>query len=169
VTYLEATTPLPRPTIGTNMSAPRIEVPVLTAAGRAWLEARLQRATERLERVNDELANERTEELVNERTHLSEQIDELSVLLRDAVAPGQVADDPTIVEIGDEVEVEFDDGERETFLIVHPIEAGMDEHRTSSDAPLAQAVLGHRPGDRVTVASPAGAYECLLVRRERIA
>lgn len=149
------------------MSAPRTAAPVLTAEGRTWLEARLGRTNERIARIDEELANERTEELITERAQLKEYAEELSVLLRDAVAPGQVADDPTIVEVGDEVVVEFPDGDRETFLIVHPVEAGMDEHRTSSDAPLAQAVLGHRPGDRVTVTSPAGTYECEIVDRVR--
>jgi transcription elongation factor GreA len=151
-------------TTGTRMSAPV----VLTSAGRAWLEARLGRVVERLERVDAELAAERTDELVNERQALSEQHDELAQLLRDAVAPADIIDDPTIVEIGDEVEVEFPDGAREAFLIVHPVEAGMDEHRTSCEAPLARAVLGHRPGDRVTVTSPAGLYSCTIVRRDRL-
>jgi transcription elongation factor GreA len=141
---------------------------VLTAAGRSWLQARLERASERLERVERELATERTDALIEERNQLGEQIDELSGLLREAVSPGDIVDDPTIVEIGDEVEVEFPDGSREAFLIVHPVEAGMDEQRTSAEAPLAQAVLGHRAGDRVTVTSPAGVYSCTIVGRDRL-
>lgn len=141
---------------------------VLTAAGRQWLQARLERANERLERVVDELATERSDELLVEQAQLTEQIEELSQLLRGAVAPGEVADDPDVVELGDEVEVEFPDRSRETFLVVHPAEAGMDEHRTSADSPLARAVLGQRPGERVTVTSPAGAYGCTIIRRERI-
>jgi transcription elongation factor GreA len=141
---------------------------VLTAAGREWLQARLDRASERLDRLEEELATERTDELIAERAKLTEQVDELALLLREAVAPADVADDPTIVEIGDEVEVEFPDGSREAFLIVHPVEAGMDEQRTSAEAPLAQAVLGHRPGDRVTVTSPAGVYSCTVVGRQRL-
>ncbi len=141
---------------------------VLTTAGRAWIEARRDRAVERRRRVDDELAAERTDELISERRQLDDQIQELTALLRDAVAPGDVIDDPSVVEIGDEVEIEFPDGERETFLIVHPVEAGMDDHRTSSDAPVARAVLGHRPGDRVTVTTPSGSYECTIIGRERI-
>ena len=141
---------------------------VLTAAGREWLEDRLARGSVRLERIDADLASERSEELVTERAQLREQLDELEVLLRDAVAPADIIDDPTIVEIGDEVEVEFPDGDRESFLILHPVEAGMDEHRTSSEAPLARAVLGSRPGDRVTVTSPAGVYHCTVLRRDRI-
>jgi transcription elongation factor GreA len=142
--------------------------PVLTAPGRAWVEGRLERAQERLDHIADELFNERTEQLIVERRQLREQVEELTQLLKVAIAPGAVVDDPTIVELGDEVTVEFPDGERETFLIVHPVEAGMDEHRTASDAPLAQAVLGHRPGDRLTVSSPAGDYAITIISRDRI-
>jgi transcription elongation factor GreA len=141
---------------------------VLTRDGRAWLEDRLARIRERLVDIDEDLAHERTEELITTRERLREQAEELEVLLRDAVTPADVIDDPSIVELGDEVEVEFADGERESFLVVHPVEAGMDEHRTSSDAPLAKAVLGSRPGDTVTVSSPAGEYTCKIVRRDRI-
>lgn len=142
--------------------------PILTSAGRAWLETRLDRAAERLDRVEDELAVARDEALLEERRQLTSQIAELEQLLDEAVAPGELSDDPTIVEVGDEVEVEMPDGSLEAFLIVHPQEAGMDEHRTSSESPIAQAVLGQRPGDRVTVRTPGGVYGCVIVRRERL-
>jgi transcription elongation factor GreA len=145
-----------------------IATPVLTTPGRTWVEGRLERAQDRLEHIADELANERTDQLIVERRQLLEQVEELTQLLRVAIAPTDVDDDPTVVEIGDEVTVEFRDGGQETFLVVHPIEAGMDEHRTSSEAPLARAVLGRRPGESLTVSSPVGAYEITIIGRERI-
>lgn len=141
---------------------------VLTTEGRAWIEARLERSTERRDRIDDELSNERTEELITERAQLDTQIQDLTALLRDAVAPADIIDDPSVIEIGDEVEVEFPDGELETFLIVHPVEAGMDDHRTSSDSPVASAVLGQRPGDTVTFTTPSGEHRCKIVGRDRI-
>lgn len=149
-------------------AAPTSAPPVLTADGRAWLQARHDRITTRLARIEEELGNERTQQLVSEQQQLVEQVEALSHVLRVAVAPGDLTDDPSIVEVGDEVEVEFPDGSRESFLIVHPVEAGMDEHRTSMDAPLAAAVLGSRPGDRVTVTSPSGVYSCTVLRRSRL-
>ena len=141
---------------------------VLTTEGRAWLEGRLDRVTAHLEQVSDDLAAERTDELLREQAQLTEQRDTLAQLLREAVSPGEIVDDPELVELGDEVEVEFPDGSRETFLLVHPAEAGLDEHRTSADSPLAAAVLGSRPGERVTVTSPAGVYSCTIVERRRL-
>jgi transcription elongation factor GreA len=152
-----------------SIAAPADRIPlVLTAEGRAWLQARHDRVEARLAVVADELAAERTEALLDEHRQLSAQLEELRPVLRDAVAPSEVRDDPSVVELGDLVEVEFVDGDREVFLIVHPLEAGLDERRTAADSPLASAVLGRRPGDRVTVASPAGDYDCLILRRGRI-
>ncbi len=141
---------------------------VLTTEGRGWIEARLERSTERRDRIDEELGNERTEELIAERAQLDTQIQDLTALLRDAVAPADIIDDPSVIEIGDEVEVEFPDGDRETFLIVHPVEAGMDDHRTSSDSPVASAVLGQRAGDTVTFTTPSGEHRCTIVGRDRI-
>ena len=142
--------------------------PVLTDAGRSWTQDRLKRAEARLAQVIAELDQEHSDPLAQEREQLRAQVNELSTLLRHAVAPADIRDDPTVVELGDEVEVEFPDGSHETLLIVHPFEAGMDEHRSSSESPLAQAILGGRPGDRVTVRAPGGVYSCTIVRRARI-
>lgn len=141
---------------------------VLTADGRAWLEARAARTAERLARIADELAAERTAELIDEQRQLTEQLEEWHAILQRAVAPGEISDDPSLVELGDEVDVAFPDESTETFLVVHPVEAAMDEQRTSADSPLAKAVLGHRVGDRVTVTAPGGVYHATITGRRRL-
>jgi transcription elongation factor GreA len=141
---------------------------VLTADGRRWLEQRRERVEHRLVRVDEDLAAERTDELLAEHHQLTDQLDELQAVLDRAVSPGEIEDDPTIVELGDEVDVRFEDGETETFLFVHPLEAPMDEHRTSAESPLARAILGRRVGDDVTVSSPGGAYRCTILDRRRL-
>ncbi len=150
------------------MSAEPTMPVVLTSQGRDLLEERLERAHQRRDRITDELRNERSEELVTERNQLDLRIAELGQLLRTAVAPADVNDDPSVIELGDEVEVRFEDGSTETFLIVHPVEAGLDDARTSSDSPLARAVLGRRPGDEVTVVTPGGDHRATILGRERI-
>jgi transcription elongation factor GreA len=153
--------------MSTTSSSPQRAI-VLTADGRAWLQQRLERAEQRLTRVEDDLSAERTDELLAEHQTLLEQLDEFRAVLDRAVSPGEIDDDPTIVELGDEVDVRFEDGEVETFLFVHPLEAPMDEHRTSADSPLASAILGRRVGDEVTVASPGGSYTCTITDRRRL-
>lgn len=45
--------------------------------------------------------------------------------------------------------VRDDQGVVERFLIVHPVEAPLDDIRISVRSPLAQALLGHRAGEEV--------------------
>jgi transcription elongation factor GreA len=68
-----------------------------------------------------------------------------------------------VVELGDEVLVEFAADETERFLLVDPVEAPLDDVRISVQSPLAQAVLGRRIGEQVEVEAPAGRYRCRIV------
>ena len=74
---------------------------------------------------------------------------------------------PGVVELGDEVLVEFPSGDTERFLLVHPIEAPLDDLRISVESPLAQVLLGRRVGERVEVEAPAGRYQCRIVTTGR--
>lgn len=65
-------------------------------------------------------------------------------------------DNPAVVELGQAVTVRYGQGVVEHDLIVHPIEASPDDTRISVRSPLAQALLGHRVGEEVEVATPAG-------------
>jgi transcription elongation GreA/GreB family factor len=67
-------------------------------------------------------------------------------------------EDPGIVELGDEVVVEFAAGDTERFLVVDPVEAPLDDLRISVESPLAQAPVGRRVGEQVEVDAPAGRY-----------
>jgi len=70
-------------------------------------------------------------------------------VLRAAEVWENLPDDPHVVEIGDWVELEEEDGTRETFRIVHPVEAPLDSVRISSESPLGALLLGKRDGDDV--------------------
>jgi len=74
---------------------------------------------------------------------------------------------PGVVELGDEVTVEFGDGETERFLLVDPVEAPLDQLRISVESPLAQALLGRRVGEQVEVQAPAGCYRCRILATRR--
>jgi transcription elongation factor GreA len=50
-------------------------------------------------------------------------------------------------------------GREQTFRIVSPHEADPGGGRLSSQSPIAQALVGHRPGDVVQVQTPAGARD----------
>lgn len=84
-----------------------------------------------------------------------------------AVSPAEVRDDPSIVELGDEVEVTHEDGEQERYVLVLPIEIAADRGHVSVESPLGRALLGCRVGDQVAVVAPGGTYEVTIVGRRR--
>jgi transcription elongation GreA/GreB family factor len=71
-----------------------------------------------------------------------------------------------VVDLGTAVTVRDGQGVMERFLIVHPVEAPLDDVRISVRSPLAQALLGHRVGEEVEVAAPSGPYTCQIVAVE---
>ena len=75
---------------------------------------------------------------------------------------------PGVVELGDEVVVEFADGETERFLLVDPVEAPLDQLRISVQSPLARALLGRQVGEEVEVKAPGGRYRCRLLGTRRL-
>jgi transcription elongation factor GreB len=72
-----------------------------------------------------------------------------------------------VVELGDEVLVEFAADEIERFLLVDPVEAPLDDVRISVESPLARAVLGRQVGEQVEVDAPAGRYRCRILATGR--
>lgn len=142
---------------------------VLTSEGRERLGSRLAQATDAMRRLAERFG-QRTEIDAGDYgdyLRLSDQVASLRKALENAQDPASVPEDPTIVEVGDEVLVEFDDGDTERFVVVHPIEAGLDDQRVSAVSPLGTALLGRRIGERVTVHAPAGAYDCTVRGRAR--
>lgn len=144
------------------------DAPVLTAAGRRELEQRLDRALDALAQLAERMnAGERGADELAEYRRLLGQVEELNAVLARAADAATVDEDPTIVEVGDEVDVETDDG-LETYAIVHPAEANAAAGRISVASPLGRALLGARPGDRVVVDAPMGAYPCTIRARRRL-
>ena len=96
----------------------------------------------------------------------TQELDRLESMLRRSVMVDQVEEDPTIVEVGDEVQVETDEGERMTLAIVDG--AGALDDWVSPNTPVAQAVIGRRPGERTTVHAPGGDYDVVILSRRRL-
>lgn len=144
---------------------------ILTRRGRERLESRLDRALDRAAELAKTIATdpEHGRDDVDEHLRLVKEIEDLARALGRATMVTDVDEDPQIVELGDEVDIEFEDGEVETFVLVHPVEASTDDASISVNSPLSQALLGHRPGDTVRVEAPAGTYTCTIRARRRAA
>ena len=90
----------------------------------------------------------------------------LAWLVDHATVAEDLAGGPAVVDLGTAVTVRDAQGVMEQFLIVHPVEAPLDDVRISVRSPLAQALLGHRVGEEVQVAAPSGPYTCRIVAVE---
>lgn len=139
---------------------------VLTDEGRRRLEIRLLQATETLREMAEQLADGDGAS-TDEYRRTAAQVEDLRGVLERARPPAEVPDDPTIIEIGDEVTIEFEDGDTEQHIVVDPVEAGLDDARVSAASPLGRALIGRRVGDEVTVDAPAGQYRCVIRGRRR--
>lgn len=151
-------------------ASPQVATTVLSAVGRRDLQGRLDRAREALAVLSGRIrTGERGAEELAEHQHLTSQIEELTAVLARAGDIATIDEDPRIVELGDEVDLEMADGAIETYALVHPVETNAAGARISVTSPLGRAVLGARPGDRVTVDAPAGPYTCTVRARRRLA
>jgi transcription elongation factor GreA len=132
---------------------------VLTPDGQRWLMARAARlATEPNE------AGWADEGYVHGMAELAA----LNSVLGQAITTEKLPPElPGVVELGDEVLVEFAAGETERFLLVDPVEAPLDDVRISIESPLAQALLGRRVDEQVEVEAPAGRYRCRILATGR--
>lgn len=145
------------------------EPTLLTTAGRRDLERQLDRTLQALAELAGRMsAGARGADEFAEHHQLLQRVQVLSAALETAGDLASVEEDPSIVEVGDEVDVEMSDGQVDTYALVHPVEARAADGRISVTSPLGRALLGSRPGDRVTVDAPAGAYTCLVRCRQRL-
>ena len=100
----------------------------------------------------------------NEQAIVEAKIQELEYKLEHA----EIIDntDKNIVNLGSIVTISYDDGETEEYKLVGSMEADPFENKISNESPLGIALLKHKIGDVVEVASPNGGYN---IQIEKIA
>ena len=92
----------------------------------------------------------------------------LTRILQRAITTDQLApENPGIVELGDEVAVEFANGYTQRFLMASPTEAPLDDLNISVESPLGQALVGRRVGEQVEVDAPDGRFRCHILTTGR--
>ncbi|MEX2274044.1 MAG: GreA/GreB family elongation factor [Actinomycetota bacterium] len=96
------------------------------------------------------------------------ETERLSFAVRGAVLTRNLPDDPDMVEVGELVTFSVPDGSVDSVLIVHPIEAPLDDLRVSFEAPLAAAMLGKRVGETVHYSTPTGPATATIRRAMRV-
>ncbi len=69
------------------------------------------------------------------------------------------------VRVGSVVTIKYDgDDEEEEYTIVGTNEADPFENKISNESPIAQAILGKKENDKVTVDSPNGSFDIEIVK-----
>ena len=100
----------------------------------------------------------------NEQAQIEAKIQELEYKIEHA----EIIDNKNkdIVNLGSVVTISYDDGEVEEYKLVGSMEADPFENKISNESPLGIALLSHKIGDIVEVASPNGGYN---IKIEKIA
>lgn len=148
-----------------NDRASRPKPPALTPEGRKNLEAQSRQLLDRLRGFEGSDAGD--PEVAERYESLLREFVQLSHLIHSSSSVEDVPDDPEVVLLGDEVVLSSGVGRVEHYLIVHPLEAGLDAGRISSDSPLGAAVLGQSVGQRVVVPGTGKEVTILAASRKR--
>ena len=136
--------------------------------GRRMLARRMQELERRIQFIRAAIdESEPNHELLQEQMRVLTEHERIGSFLEQTASSDSAPDDPQLVEIGDTVTIRLEDGTEEAFVIVHAIEASVDDARISVESPLAKALLGRRVGDNVDVAVPNGTYRCSVVTASR--
>lgn len=147
----------------------------MTAEGKAKLEAELEdlklvKRPEIIERIKiarsygDLSENSEYDSAKDEQAFVEGRITTIEKMLRFSVIidSNSVAKDE--VSLGKTITiVELPDGDEETYTIVGGAEANPLEGKISNDSPMAQALIGKKLNDEVSIESPGGAYTVKIV------
>jgi transcription elongation factor GreA len=140
----------------------------LTQEGKAKLEAELatlvnEKRPEIAEQIRqakeagDISENAAFEDAKHQQGMIEGRIQELEYMLKHAQMIDEGAHAAADgVQLGCRVTVLADDGNEERFFLVGSAEAKPGDGRISNESPMGRALLGHRIGDAVEVATPSG-------------
>ena len=97
-----------------------------------------------------------------EQALVENRIQELEAMMENVVIIENVATDK--VSIGSKVTIEYvGDNDTEEYSIVGSKEADPFNKKISNESPIAQAIMGKKTGDIVSVESPNGKYDVRIV------
>ena len=134
------------------------ELEHLLSVRRQEVAAKIKRAREMGGTEN----NAEYDDAKNDQAFVEGRILMLENIVRNAVAIESPAS-PGIVELGNKVLIQNQDGKIEQFTIVGSAEANPVGGRISNESPVGKALLGKRIGDEVEVPTPAGVLKLKIL------
>src|SRR3954467_3437199 len=138
---------------GEGLEALKQELAQLEGEGRHAIAQRISAAREH----GDLKENAEYHAAKEDQAHLKTRIARLAERLRNARVVAAPSADAATVHFGATVHVvDEQTGRAQTFTLVRPTEADLKSGKLSAESPMAQALMGARPGDVVEVAAPSG-------------
>ncbi|MGE5507490.1 MAG: transcription elongation factor GreA [Chitinophagales bacterium] len=132
------------------------ELDHLRGVRRAEVASRIREALE----FGDAWENPEYEAAKTEQAFVEGRIAELESLLHSAKLVGETSPAGDVVALGTWVRFrDLESGEENEYCIVGALEADPLRSRISNMSPVAQAILGHRVGERVSAQVPAGVLQ----------
>ncbi len=146
---------------------------LITKEGLAKLEAELQHllavrrveVAQKIKRAREMGGTENNaeyEDAKNEQSFVEGRILVLENIVKNAMIIESPAV-PGVVELGNKVLVQNQDGKIEQYTIVGSTEANPIEGKISNESPVGRALLGKRVGDQVDVRTPGGVLKLLIM------
>jgi transcription elongation factor GreA len=130
----------------------KAQLAALEGEGRRQIAQRIQAARE----LGDLSENAEYHIAKEDQAHLETKILRLTERLRNARVVSVPASGD-VVAFGATVHVvDQSNGREAKYTLVGPTEANLREGKLSSESPMAKALMGHKPGDEVTVETPGG-------------
>ena len=101
--------------------------------------------------------NSEYDDAKNEQAMLEARIYSLEERLRSAIVIDSESVATDVVGVGTKVTLQdMQGGDVVQYAIVGSAEADPSAHKLSNESPVGRAIIGHKPGDKVTVAVPQG-------------
>jgi transcription elongation factor GreA len=136
----------------------KVEYEQLVSSSRQEVADKIKRAREMGGTEN----NAEYEDAKNEQAFIEGRISSLENIILNArviEAPRQ----PGVVELGDKVLIQNQDGKIDRYTIVGTTEASPVEGKISCESPVGKALLGKKKGDKIEVRTPAGIIKLQLI------
>jgi transcription elongation factor GreA len=144
-----------------GLDALRAELQQLETVARAEIASRIRTARE----WGDLKENAEYHAAKEDQAHLETRIKRLQERVRGAKVVAADAGDADVVGFGSTVEVRDEgSGRVATYTLVGAAEASARDGRLSIESPVAEALVGAREGDAVTVETPGGARTFQVLR-----
>jgi transcription elongation factor GreA len=136
----------------------KTELEHLASVKREEVAAKIKRARE----MGGSENNAEYEDAKNEQAFIEGKI----LMLENTLKNANVIESPAmpgVVELGDKVLIQNQDGKIDQFNIVGSAESNPANGKISNESPVGRALLGKKVGDEVEVQTPAGKLKLLII------